>query len=210
MIDIENVNKRFGSQVVLSDITVHFKRGEISGLIGRNGSGKSVLLKCIVGLMQPDCGQITVNGLRIGKDVDFAQDTGFIIDRPGFLNDRSGYENLKYLALIRGKVSNHDIRSSIEQVGLNPEDHKHVGKYSQGMRQRLGIAQALMENPSIIILDEPMNALDNKAVEEIRELLLSLKLMGKTLIITSHDMKDIDALCDCVYEMDAGRLIQVR
>lgn len=210
MIDVKEVSKRFGDQQVLEKVTLHFGCGEISGLIGRNGSGKSVLLKLIVGLMRPDTGEITVHGARIGRDVDFAQDIGFIIDRPGFLADRSGYANLAYLAAIRRKVGKDQIHASIKRVGLNPDDPKHVGRYSQGMRQRLGIAQALMENPSLIILDEPMNALDNKTVKDMREILQQMKSEGKTLVITSHDTRDIEELCDHVYEMDAGWLTQVR
>lgn len=210
MIDIQQVSKRFGAQQVLTNVSAHFGRGQITGLVGRNGSGKSVLLKIVVGLMSPDQGYVAVDGRRIGKEVDFAPNTGFIIDRPGFLGDRSGYANLRYLAAVRGKIGKEQIFQAIQQVGLNPQDRKPVGKYSQGMRQRLGIAQALMEDPQLIILDEPMNALDNATVEQMRGVFSELKAAGKTLVITSHDERDIEILCDHVFAMDAGVLTQTR
>lgn len=210
MIDIQQVSKRFGAQQVLTNVSAHFGRGQITGLVGRNGSGKSVLLKIVVGLMSSDQGYVAVGGRRIGKEVDFAPNTGFIIDRPGFLGDRSGYANLRYLAAVRGKIGKEQIFQAIQQVGLNPQDRKPVGKYSQGMRQRLGIAQALMEDPQLIILDEPMNALDNATVEQMRGVFSELKAAGKTLVITSHDERDIETLCDHVFAMDAGVLTQTR
>lgn len=210
MIDIQQVSKRFGAQQVLTNVSAHFGRGQITGLVGRNGSGKSVLLKIVVGLMSPDQGYVAVDGRRIGKEVDFAPNTGFIIDRPGFLGDRSGYANLRFLAAVRGKIGKEQIFQAIQQVGLNPQDRKPVGKYSQGMRQRLGIAQALMEDPQLIILDEPMNALDNATVEQMRGVFSELKAAGKTLVITSHDERDIETLCDHVFAMDAGVLTQTR
>ena len=210
MIDIQQVSKRFGAQQVLTNVSAHFGRGQITGLVGRNGSGKSVLLKIVVGLMSPDQGYVAVDGRRIGKEVDFAPNTGFIIDRPGFLGDRSGYANLRYLAAVRSKIGKEQIFQAIQQVGLNPQDRKPVGKYSQGMRQRLGIAQALMEDPQLIILDEPMNALDNATVEQMRGVFSELKAAGKTLVITSHDERDIETLCDHVFAMDAGVLTQTR
>lgn len=210
MIDIQQVSKRFGAQQVLTNVSAHFGRGQITGLVGRNGSGKSVLLKIVVGLMSPDQGYVAVDGRRIGKEVDFAPNTGFIIDRPGFLGDRSGYANLRYLAAVRGKIGKEQIFQAIQQVGLDPQDRKPVGKYSQGMRQRLGIAQALMEDPQLIILDEPMNALDNATVEQMRGVFSELKAAGKTLVITSHDERDIETLCDHVFAMDAGVLTQTR
>lgn len=210
MIDIQQVSKRFGAQQVLTNVSAHFGRGQITGLVGRNGSGKSVLLKIVVGLMSPDQGYVAVDGRRIGKEVDFAPNTGFIIDRPGFLGDRSGYANLRFLAAVQGKIGKEQIFQAIQQVGLNPQDRKPVGKYSQGMRQRLGIAQALMEDPQLIILDEPMNALDNATVEQMRGVFSELKAAGKTLVITSHDERDIETLCDHVFAMDAGVLTQTR
>lgn len=208
IIDVSHVSKRFRQQTVLQDVNVSILSGKITGIIGRNGSGKTVLLKCIIGLMPPDSGQISVNGRVIGKDVDFAQDIGFIVDAPGFLPNCSARRNLRYLAAIRG-VADHDaIDLAIETVGLNPSDNKYVGKYSMGMTQRLALAQALMESPKILILDEPMNGLDNRGVEEMRKLLLSLRDKGKTILLTSHNHEDIEQLCETVYEMDEGKLIK--
>lgn len=201
---VENVTKAFGGQEVLKTVCVKFEMGKIYGIVGRNGSGKTVLLKCICGLLYPSTGTVTVGGKVVGKDVDYPENVGFIIETPGFLPRYSGLKNLKYLAAVRGKVKKDEIRKYMELVGLNPDDKKHVGNYSLGMKQRLGIAQALMENPDILILDEPMNALDNNGVEEMRTILLKMKEQGKLIIIASHVRDDIDILCDEVYGIDAG------
>ena len=197
---------KFKGQVVLNDINIDFEMGKIYGIIGRNGSGKTVLLKCICGLLLPTAGTVTVNDKIIGRDVDFPENTGFIIENPAFLQNYSALKNLKYLASIKGKIDEQTIRTFIKLVGLNPDDKKAVGKYSLGMRQRLGIAQALMENPDIIILDEPMNALDNVGVDEIRQVILKMRDRGKLIIIASHIREDIELLCDNVYEMNAGQI----
>lgn len=185
-ITVKNVTMKFKGQVVLNDINIDFEMGKIYGIIGRNGSGKTVLLKCICGLLLPTAGTVTVNDKIIGRDVDFPENTGFIIENPAFLQNYSALKNLKYLASIKGKIDEQTIRTFIKLVGLNPDDKKAVGKYSLGMRQRLGIAQALMENPDIIILDEPMNALDNVGVDEIRQVILKMRDRGKLIIIASH------------------------
>lgn len=205
-ITVKNVTMKFKGQVVLNDISIDFEMGKIYGIIGRNGSGKTVLLKCICGLLLPTSGTVTVNDKIIGKDVDFPENTGFIIENPAFLQNYSALKNLKYLASIKGKIDEQTIRTFIKLVGLNPDDKKAVGKYSLGMRQRLGIAQALMENPDIIILDEPMNALDNVGVDEIRQVILKMRDRGKLIIIASHIREDIELLCDNVYEMNAGQI----
>lgn len=205
---VQNVTREFKKQVVLNDVSIDFDMGKIYGIIGRNGSGKTVLLKCILGLLSPSDGTVTVNGKVIGKDIDFPDNAGFIIETPGFLQNYSGLKNLKYLASIKKKINDRTIRKCMELVGLNPDDKKTVGKYSLGMRQRLGIAQALMENPDIIILDEPMNALDHVGVEEMRRVILKMKEQGKLIIIASHIREDIEVLCDEVYEMDGGKLQQ--
>lgn len=207
---VENVTKAFGNQEVLKTVCVKFEMGKIYGIVGRNGSGKTVLLKCICGLLYPSTGTVTVDGKVVGKDVDYPENIGFIIETPGFLPRYSGLKNLKYLASIRGKVKEDEIRKYMELVGLNPDDKKHVGNYSLGMKQRLGIAQALMENPDILILDEPMNALDNNGVKEMRSVLLKMKEQGKLIIIASHVRDDIDILCDKVYGIDAGIMKKIR
>ena len=206
-IEVQNVVKRFRDQVVLKNVSISFEKGQIHGIVGRNGSGKTVLFKCICGLMHPEEGVIRVNGKRVGRDVDMPEDIGAIIEAPGFLPNYSGYKNLRFLANIRRKIGKEEILNVLKTVGLDPESRKHVGKYSLGMRQRLGIAQAIMEDPEILILDEPMNGLDNAGVQDIRALLLELKAQGKTILLASHNHEDIAALCDTVHEMDGGILL---
>lgn len=210
MISIENLNKQFKNQLVLNNINVKFSNGHIYGIIGRNGSGKTVLLKCICGFLKPTTGVISVNHKIVGKDIDFPENLGFIIETPGFLLNYSGYKNLKYLASIREKIDSNEIKESISLVGLDSADKKHVGKYSMGMRQRLGIAQAIMEKPDILVLDEPMNALDKNGVEEMRRLFLKMKSEGKLILLTSHNREDIEILCDEVYEMEEGILNKLK
>ena len=207
---VENMTKVFGEQEALKNVSAKFGMGKIYGIVGRNGSGKTVLLKCICGLLYPTAGTVTVNGKIVGNDVDYPENIGFIIETPGFLPRYSGLKNLKYLASIRGRVKEGEIRKYMELTGLNPDDKKRVGNYSLGMRQRLGIAQALMENPDILILDEPMNALDSNGVEDIRMVLLKMKENGKLIIIASHVRDDIDILCDEVHGMEGGILKKIR
>lgn len=210
IIQIDHVDKQFKDVKVLKDINASFEKGKIHGLIGRNGSGKTVLMKCICGFMKPTSGTIVVAGKQVGKDVDIPQNMGVIIEAPGFLPGYSGFKNLKFLADIQKKADSEQIKKTMDRVGLDPESKKHVSKYSLGMRQRLGIAQAIMEDPDILILDEPMNGLDNQGVEDIRKLLLDLKEEGKTILIASHSAEDIAVLCDTVHEMDAGILSEVQ
>lgn len=210
MIEIHNLALTISKNSILSDITVNFEKGKIHGLIGRNGSGKTMLLKCICGFVKPTSGEIIVSSKRIGKDCDFPDNTGIIIETPGFIPYYSGYKNLKLLADLHGKITNDDIRKTMEQVGLDPDLKRHVRKYSLGMRQRLGLAQAIMENPDLLILDEPMNGLDKDGVSDMRQYLLNLKEQGKTILIASHSAEDIDILCDTVCEMDKGKLEKVR
>lgn len=207
MIVLENVVKKFKDYTALRGISISFEKGKIHGIIGRNGSGKTVMMKCICGLMHPDSGKITVNGKVIGKEVDIANDIGAIIEAPGFLPNYSGYRNLKFLADIKRVIGKQEIYAAMKTVGLDPDNGKHVGKYSLGMRQRLGLAQAIMENPSILILDEPMNGLDRKGVEEMRDLLVSFREQGKTVLLASHNREDIDILCDTVQEMEDGSFL---
>lgn len=210
VIEMKSVVKRWGNNTVLKSVDFSVNSSEIVGIIGHNGSGKTVLMKCICGFITPDSGEITVSGKRVGKDVDIPKNIGLIIESPGFLPNFSGFSNLWQLVKIRGKISKDDVRRVIEKVGLNPDEKKHVGKYSLGMKQRLGIAQAIMENPDILILDEPMNGLDKNGVEEMRKLFLQLKDDGKAIIIASHNSVDIDVLCDRVFEITKGVLAQVK
>lgn len=208
MIRIKNVVKTYGHETVLKDVSAEMEDGRIHGIIGRNGSGKTVLMKCIAGLACVDSGTISVDGKVIGRDIETPPRLGAIIEVPGFLPNYSGFRNLKFLADIRHRIGDEDIRRAMKRVGLDPNSKKWVSKYSLGMRQRLGIAQAIMEKPKLLILDEPMNGLDNQGVAETRQLLRALRDEGKTLLIASHNPLDIEELCDHVYEMDAGRMTQ--
>ena len=208
-IRIENVTKKFGSYAALDGISLNLEKGKIHGIIGRNGSGKTVLFKCICGFLRVDGGAVLVNGKQIGKEIEAPESIGAIIETPGFLPGYSARQNLQFLAGIRGKIGKKEIDEAIRKVGLDPEAKKHVGKYSLGMRQRLGIAQAIMEDPSLLILDEPMNGLDKNGVKDIRSLLLDLTAQGKTILLASHFAQDIDELCDTVHEMDQGIICQM-
>lgn len=203
---VDHVTKQFGRDVVLKDVSLSLDAGKIHGIIGRNGSGKTVLMKCILGFLAPSSGQVCVLGKVIGKDCDFAPHTGMMIETPGFLPDETGRNNLLWLARLKGNASKARVDEVITQVGLDPALKKTVSKYSLGMRQRLGIAQALLDDPEILILDEPMNGLDKNGVRSIRDLLLALKAQGKTILLASHYAQDIDELCDSVCEMDQGVL----
>ncbi len=207
MIQIENLCKKFGEAEVLHDISMTLEPGKVYGLVGRNGSGKTMLLKHILGFVHATSGKIMIDGKEIGKDIDMPQNVGAIIENPGFLPEYSGFKNLKFLAMIRGKISDQQIKDTIRLVGLDPDSKKHVGKYSLGMRQRLGLAQALMENPDILLLDEPLSGLDNDGVEEMHQLLLKQKELGKLLVVASHSKEDIEVLCDEIFRFDKGKMI---
>ena len=209
-IKVENVSKDFAQERVLRSVTRKFESGLIHGIVGNNGSGKTVLMKCICGFLVPTEGKITVNGQIVGKDVDFPGNMGLIIETPGFLPNVSGMKNLEILASLNKKIGLSEIAEAIRTVGLDPKLNKPVGKYSLGMRQRLGIAQAIMEDPKLLILDEPLNGLDKHGVAEMRALIKSLKAKGKTILLASHNQADIDELCDTVCEMDAGVMTMLR
>ena len=210
IIQVKNINLTIGKTNILKSVNVDFNIGEIHGLIGTNGSGKTMLMKCICGFIKPTSGEITVDGKRVGKDVDFPKNMGIIIETPGFIPYYSGYKNLKLLAGLNGKIGKEEIQKSMEQVGLDPDLKRHVRKYSLGMRQRLGLAQAIMEDPKILILDEPFNGLDKDGVKDMREYLLSYKEQGKTILICSHSAEDISVLCDTVHEIDKGVIEKVK
>ncbi len=210
VIVVQNVSKSFGEDMVLKNISRSFEKGKIHGIVGNNGSGKTVLMKCICGFLIPTEGGIRVNGYRVGVDVDFPPDLGIIIETPGFLPAVTGVKNLEILASLNKKIGLGEISRTIRRVGLDPRMKKPVSKYSLGMRQRLGIAQAIMEDPSLLILDEPFNGLDKYAVAQMRELIKGLKAEGKTILLASHNQRDIDELCDTVCEMDAGIMRMIR
>lgn len=209
-VELHEVGLTIGKQELLKDISVNFNYGKIYGIIGRNGSGKTLLFKCISGFILPTHGDIQVIGEQVGKDIDFSGHMGVIIETPGFIPHYSAYRNLKILADISGGAKKERIIECIRMVGLDEKEKKPVKKYSLGMRQRLGLAQAIMEDPQVLVLDEPMNGLDKHGVEDVRKLLLQLKEQDKTILIASHNAEDIRLLCDEVYEMEAGVLTKVK
>lgn len=206
VITVENVGLTIGKNVILKDINMEMERGKIYGFIGRNGSGKTMLMKCICGFVRITDGKISVNNQRIGEDVDFPSNIGIIIENPEFVPYYSGYKNLKLLADVKQRIGKEEIKNAMQMAGLNPNLRLHVGRYSLGMRQRLGIAQAIMEDPDILILDEPMNGLDNEGIEDVRTILIGLKGKGKTVIIASHNKEDIDIMCDKVWNLEHGQM----
>lgn len=206
MIQVKDVSLTLNKRQILKDVSLELEPGKIYGLVGNNGSGKTMLMKCICGFIHPDTGTIEADGVVIGKNTDYLPDAGIIIETPGFIPYYSGLKNLKVLAGIKNQITVKDMREAMELVGLDPDLKLSVKKYSLGMRQRLGLAQAVMEDPSRLILDEPMNGLDKHGTAEIRELLLHLREQGKTILIASHMSEDIQLLCDVVYEMEGGRL----
>lgn len=207
-IKVTNAVKRFKEQKVLDHLEISFSAGKIYGIVGYNGSGKTVLLKCICGFLTLDEGEIIILGKRLKKDMDMIQDAGVIIEEPAFLKEYSGRKNLEFLYSVRNRPDPGRIAQVLQKVGLDVKSRKKVKHYSLGMKQRLAIAQAIMEDPAILLLDEPMNGLDKNGVAEIRELLLELKKQNKTIVLVSHNQEDIRVLCDEIYEMDDGRLVR--
>lgn len=206
-IQVIDADKFFGKTQALRKVNMECGQGEIVGIIGRNGAGKTVLFKAICGLLTLDAGEILVNGVK--RQADILPSAGIIIEEPAFLKNCSGVQNLEYLYMINHKADRPYLESILEKVGLDAKSKKHVGKYSMGMRQRLAVAQAIMENPDFLILDEPFNGLDNQGVREMRELFLGMKQAGKVMLLASHNPEDIRILCDRVYSMEAGRLMGV-
>lgn len=209
-LEVKNGVKRFGEQQVLKEVSIQCESGHIYGIVGHNGSGKTVLFKCICGFMNLDDGEIIVDGTKRSKKGAILTGAGIIIEEPSFLKNVSGLRNLDILYRIKHGKDRAHLKNVMEKAGLNPDSKKQVGNYSMGMKQRLAIAQAIMENQEILILDEPMNGLDHKGVEEMRELFLNLKKEGKLILLASHNREDIDILCDEVYEMEMGELKRIK
>jgi len=201
MVKLEHVTKAYKGNVLFTDLNLQVQRGESCAIIGVNGSGKSVLLKMICGLVKPDAGDIMVGGEKLEKG-KFPKDIGVILDNAGFLPNETGLKNLSIIAGILRKVTKEELEETMRLVGLDPASKVKVGKYSLGMKQRLAIAQALMEKPSLLILDEPFNAIDQKTVEDFRQLLGRLNTQeGVTILMTSHHQEDIQGLCRNIYQI---------
>lgn len=203
----EGAGKLFGETKVLDGISFSCGTSEILGIIGRNGSGKTVLFKCICGLLPLSEGTIKIRQRLLGKEVDIPERMGVLIETPAFLAEFNAYDNLRILAGINHEIGDDRVKEVLEQFGLDWRSRKRVGKYSMGMRQRLGLAQAVMENPDILILDEPMNGLDVHWIEMTRKLLLEMKAQGKAILLASHNKEDIDFLCDRIIRLEGGKMV---
>ncbi|AWI14041.1 multidrug ABC transporter ATP-binding protein [Caldibacillus thermoamylovorans] len=210
LIELRNISKSFKGLPLFENLSVSFEKGKIYGIVGHNGSGKSVLFKMICGFIFPDEGRIFVNGEELGKNKRFPENFGIIIDRPGFLGDKTGFGNLRYLADIQNKISDEKIKEVMEKVGLHYSIKQNVKNYSVGMKQKLAIAQAIMEDQEVLLLDEPFNGLDVDSVENIRNLLKELNKEGKTILLTSHNNEDIEILCEHVFRIGNYSLEQLK
>lgn len=205
-IEIKNVTKIIKHNTVIDNVSLTVNSGKITGLKGVNGSGKTMLMRLVSGLILPTSGEIIIDGETLGKDITFPRSIGTLIENPAFLDNYSGFQNLKLLASIQGKISDEEIREAIIDVELNPDDKKKFRKYSLGMKQRLGIAAAVMEHPDIIILDEPTNALDSDGVKMVKRILQKEKERGALILISCHDLDILKELSDVIYLMNVGRL----
>lgn len=206
-IEIRNVSKVIKGNKVIDNISLNFQSGEIIGLKGVNGSGKTMLMRLIAGLIMPTEGEIVIDGERIGTDITFPRSIGILIENPAFLDSYSGFQNLKLLASIKDNIDDSDIRDAITAVKLNPDDKKKYRKYSLGMKQRLGIAAAIMEHPDIVLLDEPTNALDSDGVETVKELLQEEKARGALIVVSCHDAEVLEEMSDKIYLIENGRIV---
>lgn len=206
-IEINNLNKVIKGVSILNNINLKLEKGKIYGFKGINGSGKTMLLRAIAGLIKATEGKIIVNGKVIGEDISFPDNMGVIIEYPGFLGNFTGFQNLKIIADINEKIGREEIREAIKSVGLEPDDKRKFKKYSLGMKQRLGIAQAIMEEPDIIILDEPTNALDSEGIKLINDIIFKLKSENKTVLIASHDKESMQMVCDEIFFIENGKII---
>ncbi|MGT2744462.1 ABC transporter ATP-binding protein [Streptococcus phocae subsp. phocae] len=208
VIEIKEVSFSFGKHPIFKDLNLSFDSGEIVGIVGKNGSGKSVLFKLIAGLIKPKKGEIWVNGKEIGQSKKFADNIGVLIEEPSFLPDLTAYDNLGLLLSINHKISQEVIENSLDAVGLLEFKDKKVKHFSLGMKKKIGIAQAIMENPKVLLLDEPMNALDAESILIMREMISRLSRNGTTVLIASHNQEDIDYLCHKVYRIKDYQLIE--
>lgn len=203
-IEIKDLTKRFDDIDIIKKVNLEFEEGKIYGFIGKNGSGKSVLFKLICGLYTPTNGSVVINGVNIHEKNSFYEDMRILIEKPNFISQLSGFENLKVLASIQNKIGVDEIESALKQVNLYEERNKKYSKYSLGMKQKLGLAQVFMENPKVMILDEPLNGIEEKTANKIREILKEEKKKGKIILIASHIKEDIIGLADEIYKIEEG------
>ncbi|MGL5439111.1 MAG: ATP-binding cassette domain-containing protein [Filifactoraceae bacterium] len=205
-IEIHSLNKEIKGIEILKNINLNLESGKIYGFYGRNGSGKTMLFRAISGLIKPTNGYIKIDNKVLHEEISIPPDIGILLETPGFWENYTGFENLKTLSRIKKIIGNNEIRVAMKSVGLDPDDKRSYKKYSLGMKQKLGIAQAIMENPNILILDEPTNALDEESIEKVRDILIKEKKRGTLILIASHNKEDIDGLCDCKYKMVNGEI----
>lgn len=207
-ISVKNVCKKFKDNVVLNNVSYEFESGKIYGLVGKNGSGKTVFLKLLTGLYTPDSGKILVDGEDFNENKSYPKSMRALIENPSFISDLSGYDNLKLLASIQNKIGKKEIEEALKEVNLYDEKDKLFHKYSLGMKQKLGIAQVIMEDVQILIFDEPFSAIEDETVEKLRDLLKKLKKEGKLIIISTHLKEDIDKLADVVLKFNNGKVTE--
>ncbi len=205
-IEILNYTKKMSHNCVLNNINLTLESGGIYGFTGKNGSGKTMLMRAICGLITPTTGEVKIDGKVLGKDISFPESVGVLIENPGFTPGYSGFKNLKFLAQIQNLISDEDIKNTLKKVGLDPNDKKSFRKYSLGMKQKLGIAAAIMENPKLLILDEPFNALDEETAERIRKIVLSYRNKEHIVILSCHDREELETLCDVIIKIQAGMI----
>ncbi|MDD6827891.1 MAG: ABC transporter ATP-binding protein [Oscillospiraceae bacterium] len=205
-IEVHKYEKIISSNKLLSNINMSLSSGHIYGFQGKNGSGKTMLMRAISGLILPTSGYVEVDGKRVGKDIDFPQDIGVLIENPGFIGSYSGFQNLKLLSSLKNKVKDEQICKLMKQLSLDPNDSKKYKKYSLGMKQKLGIIAAIMENPEIIILDEPFNALDEKSCDIVNSILFELKANNRIIIVSCHDKEELFKIADVVYVIENGEV----
>ncbi len=206
-LEIKNLSKSISGKSILEHIDLAMDRGRIYGLRGKNGSGKTMLMRSICGLILPTEGTIRINGEILHKDISFSRSIGALIENPGFIAEYSGFKNLSTLASIKKAVTTEEIRSLMQKMELDPDDKKKFKKYSLGMKQKIGIIAAIMEQPELIVLDEPINALDEKSVNIVKELLLEQRKRGALIIISCHDKEELEFLADEVFCLENGKVI---
>lgn len=209
-IELKNLEKVMGKKVILHNINLRMEGGKVYGLKGKNGCGKTMLMRAIAGLIKPTAGEIIINDEILWKNITFPRSMGILIENPSFINGATGFDNLKMIASIKGVATDEQIEDSLERVGLDPNDTRKYRKYSLGMKQKLGIACAIMENPDIVILDEPINAIDREGVLLVRTILDTLRSENKIIIIACHDAEEMEMLADEIYEMENGEIIEKR
>ncbi|MCY8665512.1 ABC transporter ATP-binding protein [Bacillus haynesii] len=207
-IELNHITKNIKGRDVLNAVSLSLEKGKIYGFVGHNGSGKSMLFRLISGLVKPTTGEIKIFGEVLHKTLSFPRSISVILEKPGFLEQYSGFDNLKFLADIQKKITDQQIKEAIDRVGLDPNDKRGVKTYSLGMKQKLAIAQAIMEKPEIMLLDEPMNGLDEDSVKNVYNIIQEQNKRGATILITSHHKEDIEALCDEVYKVNSGNVVK--